>query len=173
MRDSLRPHLKFLLVEFIGSQAAPLDKEETFFVEALNDTTSRMVAINAMIGSRGWFDRLQRFISDLMSGSKEDAWTAFRLLLPIWESSQDAVLKLVDNHWASVPAYDEQLWSLLQNAKAWSAEHDRLAMRVLSRTDVSAMSVNHLVASVAVDDATAAARLALVALEKELYHAPR
>jgi len=167
----LRPHLKLLLVEFIGSQATPLDKEETFFIEALHDTTSRMVAINAMIGSRGWFDRLQGFISDLMSGSKEDAWTAFRLLVPIWESSQDGVLKLVDDHWASVPTHDEQLWSLLQNSKAWSADHDRLAMLVLSRTDLSAMSVNNLVASVAVEDATAAARLALVALEKELSRA--
>lgn len=167
----LRSHLKLLLVEFIGSQATPLDKEATFFVEALHEPPSRMVAINAMIGSRGWFDRLQGFVTDLMVGSREEAWTAYRVLVPIWEASQDAVLKLVDDHWAPVASYDDQLWSLLEISKSWSAEHDRLAKLVLSRTDVAPMLINNLVASVAVEDAEAAARIGLIALEKELARA--
>lgn len=168
---SLRPHLKLLLVEFMGSQTTPLDKEATFFVEALHDSSSRMVAINAMIGSRGWFDRLQGFVTALMVGSREEAWTAYRLLVAIWEASQDVVLKLVDEHWAPVATYDDQLWSLLEISKSWSAEHERLAKLVLSRTEVAAVLVNHLVASVAVEDAEAAARIGLIALEKELARA--
>tara|TARA_R110000868_G_scaffold56323_2_gene174347 strand:+ start:5394 stop:10586 length:5193 start_codon:yes stop_codon:yes gene_type:complete len=167
----LRPHLKMLLVEFIGSQASPLDKEVTFFVEALHEPSSHMVAINAMIGSRGWFDQLQGFITGLMVGSREDAWNAYRLLVPIWEASQDVVLKLIDDHWAPVAGHDDQLWSLLGISKSWSAEHDRLAKLVLSRTDVSPLLVNDLVMSVAAEDAQAAARIALIALEKELARA--
>ncbi len=167
----LRPHLKLLLVEFIGSQGSPLDKEEAFFVEALHNSSSRMVAINAMIGSRGWFDRLQGFITDLMVGSKEDAWIAYRLLAPNWESSHDVVLKLINDHWVPTPTHDDQLWSLLEVSKSWSEEHGQLAQLVLSRTNVAPMFVNNLVASVAVDHAEAASRLALVALEKELGRA--
>lgn len=167
----LRRHLKFLLIEFLGSQGQPTEFEERLFVEALTDPKTRVIAINAMIGSVGWLRRLTAYVRGLMRGTPEEAWIAYRILLPIWQTSFDDASPLVDECWASNPSTDDHLWALLENAPKWDEHLEQLAQQMILRTPVAPMRIDNLAASVAVDDPKSAARIALSGLNKQLAQA--
>jgi hypothetical protein len=55
----LRRHLRHLRIEFLGQQQEPTDFEETLMLSAFNRGDERALALRAIAGSPGWFERLQ------------------------------------------------------------------------------------------------------------------
>src|SRR5690606_36125944 len=79
----LRKHLRFLLVEFMGSQPEPSDKEELLLSAAGAQPDLLPLVLTAIIGSPGWF---ARFDSSLIAQAMVDGRTA-DLCVPILDAA--------------------------------------------------------------------------------------
>ena len=83
--SNLRRHLRYLLIEFIGQQAEPTDREEMLMVEALRLPPQKGRAYAALSGSPGWFHRFQgTFIAQAMSEDDEAANQMTDVLARAW-----------------------------------------------------------------------------------------
>lgn len=110
----LRPHLKMLLIEFLGLQAAPTPAERRLVEQAMTDQWFLPRFIGAAAGSPGWFAVLSlTHLPRLMSLPEDQA----RMLLPMLRQalhfSADSVVDLVRRHWLTNKDRDMLSWQAL------------------------------------------------------------
>ncbi|APC72384.1 alpha/beta fold hydrolase [Pseudomonas aeruginosa] len=110
----LRPHLKMLLIEFLGLQTAPIPAERRLVEQAMADQWFLPRFIGAAVGSPGWFDvLLPRHLPRLMSLPEQQA----QMLLPMFRQAlrcrASAVVDLVHRHWLPHRDRDVLSWQAL------------------------------------------------------------
>ena len=110
----VRPHLRMLLVEFLGKQIAPLPAEVGIVFRSLSDPWFRPRFIASATGSPGWLRAL--------SPSHLPMWmvqpiTEARQLVPLLDAAlgvdQHLVVGLVKQFWLSDPTKDDLSWRIL------------------------------------------------------------
>ncbi|WP_256583270.1 AAA family ATPase [Pseudomonas sp. SWI44] len=113
----LRPHLRMLLIEFLGKQTALLSKERTLVETCIEDTWLFPRFISAMVGSPGWFDALTTSaIPKWMAQGEVRAQALVPLLNQALQFNASAVVSLIHRFWLPDPQLDSLSWQVL----AWN-----------------------------------------------------
>lgn len=148
---ALRPHLRMLLIEFLGTQPSPLGEEVRLAFQNFGDPWFQRRFLSAAVGSAGWFDALlPNHLPMLMARSAQEAAAALPILDRALAFSPQAVLGLIDAHWLADPDKDKLSWQLLAMGRlpppdtAWV---DRLE-HILSRADLAAWTLAHVASTV-------------------------
>ncbi|SFK53927.1 PGAP1-like protein [Desulfomicrobium apsheronum] len=143
----LRPHLKMLLIEFLGLQAKPLPAERQLIEQAMMDQWFLPRFIGASVGSPGWFTFFtQSHLHRLMTLPEEQPRVVLPLLKRALHFNPDAVIDLVQRHWLPDEARDSLSWQVLgcgDVAPSTGRWMDSLIL-IASRTSVPDWSIRHL-----------------------------
>lgn len=111
---NLRPHLKMLLIEFLGLQTAPMPAERRLVEKAIADPWFLPRFIGAAVGSQGWFAFLSStHLPGLMALPVEQAQALLPMLRQALHFSPEAVVDLVRRHWLNDAGRDILSWQAL------------------------------------------------------------
>ena len=167
--ENLRRHLRVLLIDFLGSQKQPTDRETLLMVQALNVPEQSEQAFRSMIGSPGWFDRFSRlYIAESMRGSNEAADLQIGILARAWTFAPGEVLRLLQQHWIQDKHHDNRTWWVLQGAGVWTEEMLEIACTILDRTEIDPFRVDHLAETIGVAQPEFGLRIIRAQLDRDL-----
>lgn len=164
----LRRHLRFLLIEFMGSQPEPTDVEELLLAGAGAQAELLPIVLKAVVGSPGWLDRLS---GDLIPQAMVDSRTAdlcVAVLDAAWPFAPERVAALVCERWVPLDTHDRRSLYVLQDAPKWTPALTQAARSVLSRTPMRGFSAEHFISTVGAVDADVAVALLRSILDGEL-----
>ena len=165
----LQRHLRLLQIDFLGQQREPTDVEEALILSAFNRDDERALALRAIAGSRGWFERLQRSaLSQAMTsnGPARD-WIAPVLSAAV-EFATDQVVALIQEHWLPTEADDYRAWSVLQQAPMWNDRMLEMGVTILGRSQVAPIYLDQIAGSLGVEQPRTALLLIRAALDRSL-----
>ena len=166
---NLRRHLRYLLIEFVGQQVEPTDREALLIGQALQLQEERWTAYRALTGSPGWFGRFgSTFVADCMSESDDAANHMTEVLSGVWQSAEDGVLRLLLERWAPETRHDQRSWSVLERAPHWSEKALDLACIIVGRTEMPSFYIDRAIAMIGVAQPEFALRLARAYLDHKL-----
>lgn len=166
---SLRTHLRVLLIDFLGAQPNPTDREALLLEMALTQGAMRFRAFRALSGNEGWFARFSRsFIADAMVASDALANAQVEVLARALPFASVDVTKMLKERWLDDPKNDVRVWSVIQSASKWTADILEIALVIVGRMEIAATIVDHQAASIGVEQPEAALRLARAHLDKSL-----
>ena len=170
--ERLRRHLRVLLIDFLGGQAEPTDREALVMAQALNAPDQRAEGFRAMIGSQGWFDRFKdTYIAEGMRASEEDANLQIGILERAWAFAPHDVVRLLQAHWMQDSQHDEWTWCVLQEASQWTDAMLDIACRTIERTRIDHFRIDHVIGSIGVEQPDLALRVVLAQLNRDLDEA--
>ncbi|WP_431484123.1 alpha/beta fold hydrolase [Pseudomonas solani] len=167
----LRPHLKMLLIEFLGLQTAPTLAERRLVEQAMTDQWFLPRFIGAAVGSPGWFAvLLPTHLPRLMALPVEQAQVLLPMLREALHFSEGAVVDLVRRYW--LPSKDRDLlsWQALGGGDvAPQVGHwlDGLVL-IAGRSSIAEWAIGHLAAVVSAALPEEAPRLVAVWLKHQI-----
>lgn len=131
-QPGLRPHLRFLLITFLGQLADPDQQEAAWLLPLLDDTDRlrRRKALYAMAGSPGWFEWLTGRLPTRMAGPPDEAWETVAVLSKAVRFAGDAVLDLIERCWAPRPETQLHALIVLEESAHWTPRAIALAGRL-------------------------------------------
>lgn len=163
--QGLRIHLLLLLIDFVGQQGSPTDREVLLLDRSLTDPATRAIALKAISGSAGWFDRLAP--SRIAEAMTTDPDLARIVLMGASSHAPDKVVSLVEDRWLPDQSYDGNAWMVLQNMSAWSRKTLEVADCILQRTAMSLYAIDYVVGSLGVDQPKLALALVRSKLDRD------
>lgn len=145
----LRPHLKMLLIEFLGQLQDPGSDEAALVAERWDDSWYRRRILATIPGSQGWFDWMaNNHLVEIMRFPVDEARVVLPMLLRALPTRQSRVLDLIRNHWQAVAEKDALTWFVLEQLPAWDADCIAQCRQILARTEISGWQANHLISTV-------------------------
>lgn len=164
---NLRPHLRHLVLDFLGQQQGPTPVEEEIFRSALRGI-DRRTALHAMVGSSGWFKMLANTaVSDAMQRQNELS-IAVGILSRASQTASKEVLDLVEKNWMLQKEFDNSSWYVLQEMPNWDERALGIAKLIIDRSEVSSHGLDYTISIVGAKQPEYAMRLALAGLERRL-----
>lgn len=165
----LRPHLRLLLIEFMGQQAKPSELEILLMTPVLSEGGEYAVAFRAIAGSSGWFERVgNSLIANAMTRDQTSAAAAVGVLAAAWSVGSERVIALLSDRWRMNSAFDSQSWAVLEACPAWTPEVADLAVGIIRRSEVAPSRVDTLASIVGVEHPKLALRLVFAKLDRAL-----
>ena len=165
-------HLCYLLIDFIGQQVEPTDREALLMEQALQLPEQRDPAYRALAGSPGWFERFRHsFIADSMGESDEAANAMIDVLARAWPFAEDDVVKLMKEHWAPDPECDWRCWMVIHNAPHWSEAVLEIACTIVGRSEIAQHFIDYAIETIGVEQPETALRLVRARLDRGLVAA--
>ncbi|WP_437760765.1 AAA family ATPase [Sorangium sp. So ce1389] len=168
----LRPHLRALLIEFLGQVEDPTNDEASLLLPTLaREGYPRQVALQAMAGSRRWFERVaQRHLPVLMTGAHAgETWWLLARALPF---AQATVLDLIERHWLHEPERARLVLFVLREVTTWDERAMQAAIAIVrsdaANSGLDRMLIGGLVSAIRKSDVAAAVRLVRAALDRGL-----
>jgi len=151
-KTTLRQHLKFLLIDFLGQLTQPEDFEAAWLLPYLKQSQYRRRIIMAMQGSEGWFARLaDTDLPSLMTKPKEQAIEVVGLLREALPFAKDKVLALINNYWLYDTEKDELSWLVFEYLEEWDQKTIDQVCNIVKRTSIISLShVNNLAKTISV-----------------------
>lgn len=144
--SELRPHLRMLIIEFLGRQTTPMSSEVRLALHSFDDPWFQRRFLNAVVGSPGWFAQLAAsYLPMLMTRPIHEAAIVQPILGQAMGFAPQEALALVDVHWLPYPIRDEQSWQVLvmgilpPQDNAWVVRIETM----LSRTDFNSWAVGY------------------------------
>lgn len=170
-REALRPHLRFLLVAFLGQVNDPDDIEARWLLPTLDALSDRPRTLRAMASGRGWLARIHGRLPELMRAPPREAWSVIPLLRSAVTRERDAVLGLVERFWASDSQYVGHALEVVQNVQEWDERASNLACRLASDLSVMTAHCRHLTTIIAQTRPDLAVAVVVSRLRAELARA--
>jgi len=168
----LRPHLRALLIDFLGSQGDPTDREAILMDAAFTGEQTQLRAFKAVTGSAGWFERLaETRVAAAMTDEERLANAQVAVLTEALRTAPDKVTGLVRQRWVPEPANDVRAWAVIQWSSPWTEDALAIAKTVIARTDIAIATIDHQAAAGAVEQPGAALRLVRAKLDSDLDRA--
>lgn len=168
---NLRPHLKMLLIEFLGMQTAPMLAERRLVEQATKDQWFLPRFIGAAVGSQGWFAVLSStHLPALMALPGEQAQALLPMLRQALHFSADEVVDLVRRHWLNDKDKDVLSWQALGGGDvAPQVGHwlDSLVL-IAGRSPIAEWAIGHLAGVVSASQPEAAPRLVAAWLKRQI-----
>ncbi len=115
---SLRPHLRMLLIEFLGRQTSPLPAEERLVEGAIFDPWFLPRFLGAAVGSPGWLSFLAQSHLPRVMSSHNQAQFVIPLLKQALFFAAETVTELVRHYWLPTPGNDLLSWQVLGGSDA-------------------------------------------------------
>ncbi|MEK8052974.1 AAA family ATPase [Ideonella sp. DXS22W] len=167
----LRPHLKMLLIEFLGLQTTPTSAERQLVEQAMTDQWFVPRFIGAAVGSPGWFAALsQAHLPKLMALPGDQAQALLPMLRQALHFSPVAVVDLVRRHWLNDAARDVLSWQALgggdvaPQAGLWL---DSLVL-IAGRSPIAEWAIGHVAGAVSAAQPEDAPRLIAAWLKRRM-----
>lgn len=134
---ALRPHLRGLLIDFMGQAQGPLPTETRLMLKIADDAKWRPRVLASTAGSAGWFNCLKKHIvPQVMMLEPDEA----RLCLPVLFGGAavepEAVRSLIDRLWLPHERYDSLTMFLLEQLPQWSNDDADRFEKIASRSAV-------------------------------------
>lgn len=149
----LRPHLKMLLIEFLGQLQEPGPDETALVAEKWDDAWYRRRILATVPGSPGWFDWLANdHLVEIMRSPVEESRGALAVLQRALPSRKPRVLDLINDHWQASVENDSLTWFVLEQLPAWDADSIALCRKILARTEISGWQANQMISVVSAAD---------------------
>ncbi len=104
-RRDVRPHVRNLLVNFLGRITDPDDQEAHWLFPKLHESVLRPKILRAIAGSRGWFARLQSRLPSIMAAEPDLAFEVVSILRKAAAFEPSHVLQAVEQHWVTDKRY--------------------------------------------------------------------
>ena len=167
----LRPHLKMLLIEFLGRQTTPLLAERRLVELAMTDKWFLPRFIGATVGSPGWFAVLAPIhLPRLMLLADDQAQVLVPLLRQALHFDSDTAVALVSRHWLAEKTRDVLSWQVLGGGDVvpqiglWL---DSLVL-IAGRTPIAEWSVGHLAGVISAAHPEEAPRIVAAWLRRQI-----
>ena len=147
----LRPHLRMLLVEFMGMQQAPLPCEVQLAWGNFDDPWFQPRFLGAVAGSLGWFKEMEAgYLPLLMQRPVEECNQVRNLLDRALGQAPEAVMALVERYWLPNPALDPQSWTLLVQSDVVPTDLTWVLRleTIIGRTDLAEWHINEAISMV-------------------------
>jgi hypothetical protein len=145
----LRPHLKMLLIEFLGQLPDPETGESALVAQKWNDPWYRNRILATVPGSPGWFEWLaDTCLPEIMQLPTEQARAALPVLWLALTSHPHRVLELVSHHWQPVAEKDLLTLFVLEHLTSWDEPCVRQCRQIFERTKLPDWQVNHIISEV-------------------------
>lgn len=164
---ALRNHVRYLLIEFMGSQPNPAPHEEMLLVEAASNLNFRAMVLKAITGSPGWFARLHNSLIKEAMSAPTTRDLCIELLVAAWQHSSSEVLSLLRHSWLSDTENDRLTLFVLQEAPEWTSELLEVVKQISARTEIGVARADHLVSVVSASQPMVAVDLLSIFLEAE------
>lgn len=126
----LRRHLRFLLIDFLGQQRTPDDREARWLFSLIDTTEYADRVLRAAAGSPGWFERLESRLPELMTAGPEKAWKVTPVLRRAAAFARARVLAAVSAHWLLDERYQACAFSVLRDLETWDDESVDIACKL-------------------------------------------
>ena len=141
----LRRHLRLLLIEFLGQQTQPTDREALLMERALGLPNDRWPAFRGLSGSPGWFKRFARtFVAECMSDSDEAAAHMVEVLSRAWGfGSRRRNATRARTLGAPPPTRRKKLDGSPEMPRRWTDDSLALACTIVKRTEIAPIVIDH------------------------------
>ncbi len=172
----LRPHLKMLLIEFLGRQTTPLLAEKRLVERAMADKWFLPRFIGAAIGSPGWFAVLAPIhLPRLMSLANDQT----QMLLPLlrqalhFDFESETAVDLVIRHWLPDQTRDVLSWQVLGSGEVVPRTGIWLdsLVTIAGRTPIADWAIGHLAGVVSAALPDEAPRIVAAWLKRQIESA--
>ena len=157
--ERLRPHLRHLLVAFLGQATNPDVQEALWLLPELESAELQPRVLRAMAGSPGWFARMRGRLPSLMAAAPEEAWKAVFFLARAAKFETGTVLNLVERHWIPHEPYLAHGLAVLRDLPAWDARSVDIACRLVDHAPADAFSIRHLASRISETNASLAPKV--------------
>ncbi len=159
-QPDLRSHLRFLLIEFLGQLADPLQFEQVCMGEVLKSSEFRPFGLKAIANGAGWFPIFaMTAVREAMKGTDAEAVQTARILLRNWAAHSNQIIQLIKECWLPMTERDGHTWMTIQDCPFWTPEIEEIAGVVLRRTAISTWPVDHTAQNLAARQPDVAMRL--------------
>lgn len=166
---NLRPHLRVLLIDFLGAQQKPSDREALLMADILRTDELRLRGFRALSGSLGWFERFKHgFIAEAMIGPDEIANHQVDVLSRAMTFDPKAVIALAKERWLPDSRHDSRLWWLFDAVTDWTDDVLEIAEDVIGRADIARNMIDHLAGAIGVDHPDVALKVIRARLRRDL-----
>ncbi len=137
-KEQVRPHIRTLLIEFVGAQANPDAVEAGLLIPLLNSETEAIKVLDAMIGSSGWFRRLRDRpeFTQWLEKPVEQAVYCSPLLTAAASFAAEDVWGVLEEYWLNAQTYDFLSIRVIWNITQWTPERVWLTQQVIQRSNI-------------------------------------
>lgn len=167
----LRPHLKMLLIEFLGLQTTPTSAERQLVEQAMTDQWFVPRFIGAAVGSPGWFAALlPAHLPRLMALPVDQAQALLPMLRQALHFSSEAVVDLVRRYWLNDADRDVLSWQVLGGgdvAPQTGLWLDSLVL-IAGRSPIAEWAIGHVAGVVSAAQPEEAPRLIAAWLRRQM-----
>lgn len=164
---ALRNHVRYLLIEFMGSQPTPAPHEEMLLVEAASNLKFRAMVLKAITGSPGWFARLRNSLIKEAMSAPTTKDLCIELLVAAWQHSSSEVASLLRHVWLLDAENDRHTLFVIQEAPEWTSEIVEVVKQISARTEIGAARAHNLVSVIGASQPMIAVDLLRIFLEAE------
>jgi SEFIR domain/ATPase family associated with various cellular activities (AAA) len=147
----IRPHIRTLLLEFVGAQAEPNATEASLLIPLLNSETEGIKVLDAMIGSPGWFRKLRdrSEFTQWLEKPVEQSVYCVPLMAAAASFAIEDVWGLLEDYWLHEQAYDLLSIRVIWGITHWTTETVHLAQQVIQRSQIDWHSVSSIAERIA------------------------
>jgi len=134
MNASLRLHVRFLLIDFLGQVPEPDEQETLHMAERLAHDPDRLRVLIAIRGKEGWFRALRwSQFPTVMKWGTQDRWAMVGVISDAWQFAREECLRLILDYWIDDPSKDELTWRALREIGRWDQQTVGLVCRIVRR----------------------------------------
>ena len=144
MRRELRRHIRFLLLEFLGKQANPDDREAGWLFPLIDEAQYRRRIFQAIARSPGWFERLNSRLPEFMTTDRQEAWDVTPVLIGALSFDAKRVLALIRVHWVTDERYLASAFAVLQNLEAWDDQSADTVFRLADHAPPDTFAIRNI-----------------------------
>jgi len=168
--ENLRPHLRNLLVEYMGGVEIPNDTEISCLLPMLEQRHHAYKALLAMAGSPGWFSIIKDiYLPNLMSQGPEFAHLIIPVLSRAFTFAKDEVREIVQETWLPDRKYDEYVLTLYTYLGHWDETSVEIICEVAKRHE--SLGIPHIADLVSQSKPNLAPRIVRADLDRRLQEA--
>lgn len=169
----IRTHIYTLLIEFVGSQQNPQPVEVELLIPLLNLEKEAPKVLDAMIGSRGWFNQLYNSpeFRRWLKKPPTEPFYCLPILAAATSFAPDIVWNLIEEYWLDDTAYDAFSMRIIYNFQEWNQERVWYAEQIIRRSNLDTYSVLTIAEKVAETLPRLAPRILRAHLDYELEQA--
>ena len=143
--ETLRPHIRMLLIDFVGHQEQPHDFEIRLLRPMFLNQNYGANAFAAIAGQKAWFDVIAGGeLSEAMCAEPKNAWATIRVLEAAWPFAKERVLELLNRFWVPDTTKRDHVWYTLRTLQEWDREALTVAIHIIEHGPVSNSSVHDL-----------------------------
>ena len=143
-RSELRRHVRFLLLDFLGKQANPDDREAGWLFSLLDEAQYRRRIFQATARSPGWFARLEARLPEFMTADAKEAWEVTPILIRAVSFDPQRVLALIRAHWVVDERYLACAFAVLQNLQTWDDQTAETVIRLADHAPLDTFRIGNI-----------------------------